>query len=235
MRTINIANAARRDAQVGFVPQPRPDRAVLTLPDGQRPEQVRFVKTTTTTAALLRRFGSIEEVGSAIIAGDPEIDIETVGRIITSPLRMYVTAGGDIAYRVRLEEVVFNPDGTERERRTASRTPSNVSGETPIMPSRRTIPKAEAIRRFVFSRHYQLNHTNGLTFDFLHEMAAELHRDQVLRLVGSGPQGTGPLVLTTGGDPYRGFLEGRVEGDLYSLVLHLSNLELRALPTGDSA
>jgi hypothetical protein len=28
--------------------------------------------------------------------------------------------------------------------------------------------------------------------------------------------------------PYRGFLEGRTRGDTYRLVLHLSNLELKA-------
>jgi hypothetical protein len=235
MRTINIANTARRDAQVGFVPPTPAARAVMSLPDGTRPTSIRFIKTVTSTDTLLREHGDLEALGAALVASDPEIDIETVGKLITAPLRMYVTADGQIAYRVRMEQVVYNPDGTERERRELSRNPSNISGETPISPSRRTIAKAEAVRRFVFSRHYQLTHTNGLTFDFLYQMADELQRDGVLRLVGSGPQGTGPLVLTAGGDPYRGFLEGRTDGQRYSLILHLSNLELKPLPTGETA
>jgi hypothetical protein len=229
MRTINIANAAKRDAQVGFQSPPKPERVWQALPDGRRPVNVRYVKTTTTADALQREFASLVEMGQAIIDGDPDVDIETVGKLIESPLRLYVTADGDIAYRVHLQQVVYNPDGTERERRELSRTPANVSVDVPIGWSKRSISKAEAIRRFVFSRSYQLTHTNGLTFDFLYQMADELQREQVMRLVGSGANGSGPLVLNTGGEPYRGFLEGRTDGQRYALILHLSNQELKAI------
>lgn len=231
MRLIHLANTAKRDAEVGFVPAPKRERAVLTLPDGERPNSVRFIKRTVSTDALVEQFGGLAEVGQALIDGDPEIDIEAVGKIIESPLRMYLTKDGDIAYRVRLEDVVYGADGSEKQRREHTRNPSNIAVEAPIRPSKMVLPIAEAVRRFVFSRHYQLTHTNGLSYDFLYQMAAELHTSQTMVLVGSGPQGTGPLVLTTGGDPYRGFLEGRVEGELYSLVLHLSNQELR-VPAG---
>jgi hypothetical protein len=36
-------------------------------------------------------------------------------------------------------------------------------------------------------------------------------------------------VITAGGESYRGFLEGRIEGDRYRLVLHLTNMELTPL------
>lgn len=229
MRTINIANAAKRDAQVGFGSAPKGEQVLQVLADGQRPQNVRYVKTVAATEALVRQHGTLENLAQAIIDTDPEIDIETVGKIIESPLRIYVTATGEIAYRVRLEQVVYNPDGTQRERRELSRNPANVAVEVPINQSKRTIPKAEAVRRFVFSRSYQLTHTNGLTFDFLYQMADELQREQVLRLVGAGPNGTGALVLTTGGEPYRGFLEGRTDGERYSLILHLSNQELKSI------
>lgn len=235
MRAINIANSAKRDAQVGFVPSTKQERAFLALPDGQRPSTARFVKSVASIDGLTAEFGGLEQVGQAIVAGDPEVDIETVGKLISRPLRVYLSADGQIAYRVRMEQVVYNADGTQRERRELSRTPANVAIDTPINWSKRSLDKAEAVRRFVFSRSYQLTHTNGLTFDFLHQMAAELQAASALRLVGSGPQGTGALVLTSGGEPYRGFLEGRVDGQRYSLVLHLSNLELRALNPAEVA
>lgn len=235
MRAINIANSAKRDAQVGFVPSAKQERAFLALPDGRRPATTRFVKSVASIDALTAQYGGLEQVGQAMVDADPEIDIETVGKFIERPLRVYVSADGQIAYRVRMEQVVYNADGSERERRELAPAPANVAVETPITWSKRSLDKAEAVRRFVFSRSYQLTHTNGLTFDFLHQMAAELQADNVLRLVGSGPQGTGPLILTTGGDPYRGFLEGRVDGQRYSLVLHLSNLELRALSVPEVA
>lgn len=235
MRKFNLANAAKRDAEIGFEAAPKPERISYLLPDGSKPRSVRYVKTTETTESLLRRFGDLDAVGQAIIDSDPEIDVEVAGRFLDRPLRVYVSADGEVVYRVRLEEVVYDASGVEQSRREQTRTASNVAGETPIMWSKRAVPKADAIRRFVFARSYQLRHTNGLTFDFLFQMARELAAENTLRLVGSGPQGMGPLILTSGGEPYRGFLEGRVDGDRYQLLLHLSNLELRALPKGEPA
>jgi hypothetical protein len=39
------------------------------------------------------------------------------------------------------------------------------------------------------------------------------------------------LVMNDGGKPYRAFLEGRIKGDKYCLVLHLTDQELKPLPT----
>ena len=50
-----------------------------------------------------------------------------------------------------------------------------------------------------------------------------------LLFVGAGPKGASPLIFTLNGTPYRGFLEGRVDGDGYRLILHCSNLELKAV------
>ena len=49
-----------------------------------------------------------------------------------------------------------------------------------------------------------------------------------LMMLGAGPRSNQPLVLRRGSTPYRGFLEGRVDGDRYCLILHLSNMELRS-------
>jgi hypothetical protein len=50
-----------------------------------------------------------------------------------------------------------------------------------------------------------------------------------MMLVGGGQKGIDPLVMTNGGTPYRAFLEGRVEGDSYALILRLTHLELKSL------
>ncbi len=90
------------------------------------------------------------------------------------------------------------------------------------------IDKQEACRKFVFSGKVQLHHINGLTFDFLFGMAKELEEKNKLMFLGAGPKSNQPLILRRGGSPYRGFLEGRTQGDKYCLVLHFSNLELKA-------
>ena len=86
--------------------------------------------------------------------------------------------------------------------------------------------RLEAVRRFVFTRNYQIRHVDGLTFDFLFAMANELNSSGSLMLLGLGAQGKEPLILEQNGLPYRGFLEGRVKNEKYMLILHLSHLEL---------
>jgi hypothetical protein len=49
-------------------------------------------------------------------------------------------------------------------------------------------------------------------------------------MVGAGPKGNEPLVFQDGGRTYRAYLEGRVQGGAYLLLLHLTNLELKPLP-----
>ena len=65
------------------------------------------------------------------------------------------------------------------------------------------------------------------TYDFLYEMAKELHESGSLMILGAGPKGRDPLIFRSRSTPYRGFLEGRIDGDKYILLLHLSNLELK--------
>ena len=58
--------------------------------------------------------------------------------------------------------------------------------------------------------------------------AKELEEKNSLLLLGAGPKSNQPLIIRRGGSPYRGFLEGRTQGDKYALVLHFSDLELKA-------
>ena len=74
----------------------------------------------------------------------------------------------------------------------------------------------------------QLMHINGLTYDFLFGMAKDLEDQQSMMLLGGGAKANEPLILRRGNSPFRGFLEGRTQGDKYCLILHLSNLELRS-------
>ena len=101
----------------------------------------------------------------------------------------------------------------------------------PIRWTGKLIPRDQAMRMFVFIKSYQVQHVNGLTYDFLYEMAKKLADANAMMLVGGGPKGVGPLVMSNGGTSYRAFLEGRVDGDRYALILRLTNLELKPLNT----
>ena len=139
---------------------------------------------------------------------------------------MLLDPDGQVLYAAGEVEVVCDRHGVEVERRLPSDTPANVDGDLPLVWTGRMVSRADAARRFGFSRNYQLRHVDGLTYDFLFAMAAELDQADFLVLVGAGPQGGGPVILERNGLPYRGFIEGRVDGERYLLALHLSHLEL---------
>jgi hypothetical protein len=81
-------------------------------------------------------------------------------------------------------------------------------------------------------RTIQLRHVDGVTFDFLFGIAKELHEKDSVMLVGAGSKGKDPLLLQLNGSPYRGFLDGRIKGDEYLLLLHLSSMELKRPSSG---
>jgi hypothetical protein len=227
MRVINIMNDKKRDAKVGFEPAGKTSNIKLVLSDGRDRKNVQFVKTSSGLEGLLKKHGDADAVGRAIISGDPEIDIEQTGRMVGKTHKLYLTSQGEIAYRLRQVQIIRGPDGTEKERRDASKAPANIACDIPLQWTGREYPKDEALRQFIFSRNYQLRHTSGLSYDFLYDMAKQLHVRNTMMLLGAGKKGNDPIVLSLGGTPYRGFLEGRVEGGVYCLILHLTNIELK--------
>ena len=81
----------------------------------------------------------------------------------------------------------------------------------------------------VFNKKYQLFHINGLTYDFLFDMAQKLSNEDSLMMLTAGEDSKQPLVLNNGGKPYRAFLEGRVQDSKYCLILHLTDMELKSV------
>jgi hypothetical protein len=229
MRGINLTNEKKRDAVVGFDSGEKKSRIQMVLEGGEAKRNVKFIRSTTSYESLLKQYGDPVSVGKALIEKDDEMDMEIAGKTVGRLNKLYQTASGEIAYRVNMVQVVHNPDGSEKERRDLAKAASNVAGDIPLQWTGRKFPREEALRKFVFTKNYQIRHTNGLTYDFLYEMAKQLHEEKALMFVGAGKKGTDPIVLTTGGDPYRGFLEGRVDGNKYLLVLHLTNMELKPL------
>ena len=154
--------------------------------------------------------------------------MEQVGRFIGATDVVYLSSAGEILYASpEVVEVITGPDGEEKERRAPKVEPANVDDDAPVRWTGRKLPKGEAVRRFCFARTIQLRHVDGVTYEYLFAIAKELHEEGNMVLMGAGPDGKAPLVFQSNGTPYRGFLEGRVDGDRYQLRIHLSNMELR--------
>lgn len=230
MRKINLSNEANRNAEVAFGSTFHRPSPVFKTADGKRSRSERRVRATLKTSdeALLAQYG--DNLAETLIKSDPEIDMENFGKKIEGIKRVFLTPQGKVAYGVSLNEHIYLPDGTEKEVRPEQNFDANIAlNEMPLKWTGKLIPRSKALRMFVFKKSYQVQHINSLTYDFLYDMAKKLMETDSMMLVGGGSKGAAPLVMVNGGTPYRAFLEGRIDGDKYALILRLTNLELKSL------
>jgi len=227
---IRITDEAQRDAKVGLAPTRRrvvrrmvgPDLGPIAMTTlVKAPEKLHYEQ------LLAAHGGSDDALAEALVTGDPEIDLELTGRKVGPTDRVWVRADGTIVYSGRVLQVVTAADGTEKERRDFVDVEETVDASTPLPWSGRLYPLDEVVRRFAMTRKLQLRHVDGLTYEFLRDLAGTLQGRRAVLFVGAGPGGKKPLIFQKNGTPYRGFLEGRVDGARYRLVLHLSNMELK--------
>ncbi len=232
MGTINLKNSKGRDAMVKTRHVATSLRLRWLDDSGRQAQSVRICRAPLDydLQALLARTTASEPLsalGQSLIDGDPEVDLERTGGFLRDNTRVYVDADQKVVRALAMWDVVHNADGSVRERRPQTLQEQNVATATPLHFSGKFLKKSEVWNRFVFATKLQVLHVNGLTYDFLFEMARELEQKDCLLLVGAGKTNQ-PLVFQRGGTPYRGFLEGRTRGDSYCLILHLSNQELKA-------
>lgn len=233
MRRLHISNAGARNAVIAASTVQPPAPPVMGK-DGQAATFRRFVAAgeDTLDADLTARLG--DNYAQALIDGDPEIAFDVVGRFIDSTQTVLLTEAGEPLFAApQIVEISYGPDGGELERKEPTETLATVSDALPARWTGRKMPIGDAVRKFAFKRTLQLQHVDGVTFDFLYAMAKELADEQVMVLLGAGEKGKDPLVLQLNGSPYRGFLEGRVDGERYMLLLHLSNMELKSPAAAD--
>ena len=232
MRKIRLSNSKQRDTELGFVAKPSKKTIKTVLKNGNDKIVTSILRSTmdTNLDSLVEKYG--DNISDALINGDPEIDIEKVGMKLKKLNRIYVDKENKLVFRIKEIEITKNPKGEEIKRAPLKENYklSNINTEDyPIKWTGKFIPKKVAVKMFVFSKHYQIHHVDGLSFDFLYNMATELEKKRSLMFVGAGKKGKEGIIITGGGTPYKGFLEGRIKGDTYLLILHLTNLEIKEL------
>ncbi len=160
---------------------------------------------------------------------DPELDLDLIGRPIEKTNTVFINKKNEIM-RIAPNwiELIFDKDGNEKERRVPEDRFSNITDDLPIRFTKMKLKRKDAVRKFVFNRTLQLWHSDGLTYEFLFNIAKELDDNDEMMLVGSGEKGRDPLIFQNNGLPWRAFLEGRVQDNSYALLMRLSNLELKS-------
>jgi hypothetical protein len=224
---IHISNAANRDATVVATSAPAREK---TIPS-KAGKPVRFQRYVAVGEGKLHE-NLVEEFGDAytqkLIDADAEIDFEMVGRTIESTNTVLLDKDGQPLFCApEILEIIYGPDGREQERRTPVEIAPNINEEIPIKWTGKLIARADLVRKYAIKRSMQLRHVDGVTYDFLYAIAKELDEKDSVMLLGGGDGGKGPLVLQANGSPYRGFLDGQIEGDRYILLIHLSSMELK--------
>ena len=229
-RYIHIADAKGRDAEIIFNSKPKKPTVKLVTEKGEEVQSLRVLKGAINNSfeGMSKSIGEGEAIAQAMITSNPEIDLNITGRFINGSSRVYIDQDLKPVSRITKKEIVHNPDGSVKEERVPKELLANILSEIAVKPGK-LFPKKDMYNKLVFAKKYQLHHINGLTFDFLFEMAKELQDKESLMMLGGGAKGNEPLVFQDGGKTYRAFLEGRVKDNTYVLLLHLSNLELKGI------
>jgi hypothetical protein len=170
-----------------------------------------------------------------LIAGDPELaphsagevlDVEALSAAFYEPESASPAPVADF----KQIDIVYDSTGAEKERRPHVTRMTNLNELHPIRIGKR-LPLAQALTDFVYKQAYQIVHEDGVTKDFLFNLAQDLHTKQEMAVLGAGPKGNQPLVVRDKGTPYRAFLYGEIgAGDdegKYKLLLLLSDQELK--------
>ena len=231
MRRIKISNSQNRDADISYGGITNKSKIRFVLTDGSLSSNGKLLKISMGQqyAALVKKSGNDEALVELLINGDPEIDIEITGSFIKGGQQMLVDENLNPVFEAFAKEIIYNPDGSLKEEKSLSVRESNILSEFPVRWTGKYLPLDQAYNKFIFTRKYQLTHTNGLTFDFLFAMAKDLSEKNSLMMMGAGAKGNEPLIFQDNGKPYRAFLEGRIKGESYLLLMHLTNLELKGI------
>jgi hypothetical protein len=234
IRYLKIEDSNKRDAEITFKSIKRGNSIFLALENGEKPLNKRAIKLTKETSLDMfinsneSSQDDYNDFSETLINNDKEIDFELFGRFIGKTDRIFTDKNLNPIFNVSITEKILSPSGEILEERVPVYTKSNIKGESIIKWTSKYIPKKKLYNKVVLISKYQLKHINGLTFDFLYNIAKDLHAKESFMMLGGG-KGNEPLTLNDGGKPYRGFLEGRIEGKSYCLILHLSNQEFKSL------
>src|SRR5207248_1921729 len=147
----------------------RSARVALSLPPAEKAlaplEQVTSTGKIKRVQALNGQ-NSVAAVNSAqLIESDPELDLQSAGRLLRDATAVYLDTSGaqaTIATDFKDVEVVYTPEGQEKERRARVFRAANLDTTAPLKIVRR-MPAKECLTRFVFRAMQQLVHTDGLT------------------------------------------------------------------------
>ena len=230
LKEIHIANEKKRDANVRFVSLIKEsDPKFAYKGKGIKNSRLLLSSNETSEDNLIKKYKN--NLAQKILDEDVDLDIEYAGKYIGDIDRILFNSKNEILYTPpEIKEVLFNKEGEETKKQNPKEIVPNVRDDTPPLKwTGKFFKREEILTKFVITKSIQLRHVDGLTFEFLYDMAKTLDDKKSLMFVGGGKSGKDPLIFQTNGNPYRGFLDGRINKNQYQLILRLSNMELKKI------
>ena len=117
MRMLHLTNSEGRNTTVPFQPRLPEPPPKLGIP-GEEVTLIRYLAASDSGLhqVLVEKYG--DDYAQALVDGDPEIDLEQVGRRIGETSMVYLSAKGEVLYAAsKIVELIIGPYGEERERR----------------------------------------------------------------------------------------------------------------------
>ena len=228
LKEIHIANEKKRDANVRFVSLIKESDPKFTY-KGKSIKNSRLLISSDETSEnnIIKKYKN--NLCQKILEEDVDLDIEYAGKFVGDIDRILFNSKNEILYTPpKIKEVVFNKEGKEIKKQNPKEIVPNVRDDTPPLKwTGKFFKREEILKKFVITKSIQLRHVDGLTFEFLYDMAKTLDNKKSLMFIGGGKSGKDPLIFQTNGNPYRGFIDGRIKKKQYQLILRLSNMELK--------
>lgn len=234
IRYIKIEDSKKRDAEITFKSINSGNSINLALETGEKPITKKVLKSSkdhSLESLIGKESPSQEEYNKfseRLLEKDTEIDFELFGMFINKTDRIYTNKNNEPVFNIKVVQKINDPNGNLIKEQKPIYLQSNINEENIVKWTGKFIPKVKLYNKVILSSKYQIKHVNGLTFDFLFNIAKLLHEKESFMIMGGG-KGDEPLVFNDGGKPYRSFLEGRIKDKSYCLILHLSNQELKGI------
>ncbi len=172
---------------------------------------------------------ALENVPTQLKDGDPEMDMESAGRRIRTN-NIVVDKDMNPVYTYKAFDILVKPNIKPIERPHVVRE-ANVNATLPVRLTEKMVDPAELMTRYIFRKTYFLWHQDGASYKFLYDLAKRLAEQKKfvrLQAYDQDAKKTAPLILYPRATPYpAAFLEGRIDGDKYCLLLHLADREFK--------
>ena len=220
------------DAELGLVPTHRHKKRIRRTPNGDEVNRQRYIVLDVNKRNEV--LSEEENVIQKLKELDDDIDIELAGKYIKSTTRIVVNEDFKPVYNYMKHDILIKTDGSLKER-PHQLTLGNANQSIPVRITNELIEPKDCIMKYFFRKSYFITHTNGLTFKFLYDIAKKLFESGKFARVDAFHPETKkrqPLVLYDNGRKFpRAYLEGKIKGSSYCLILHLSDQELKVPET----